>query len=103
MAAPDKSHIVVTFVAEKPELTHKFLTFHDTFRALMVYDEFKKHLKEAQISVKTLAAVLGMNPTSIANYKGRGEVPRHLAVIATLLSAVSSNEKSATEVLSAYL
>jgi hypothetical protein len=69
----------------------------------MMYDDFKKHLKEARISVKTLATILGMNPTSITNYRGRGEVPRHLAVIATLIGAAVSNRQSVVDVLSPYL
>lgn len=79
------------------------MLIHATFRHLMRYDEFKKHLKEARISVKTLAAILGMNPTSITNYRGKGEVPRHLAVIATLLGVVALNKLSIVDVLSAYL
>jgi hypothetical protein len=69
----------------------------------MRYDDFKRRLKEARIPVKTLAAILDMNPTSITNYRGRGEVPRHLAVIATLISGVVTSGRSVTEILSAYL
>ena len=90
-------------MAKKRAETHIFLGFCATLRDFMMYDEFKTHLKEAQIPVKTLAAALGMNPTSITNYRGRGEVPRHLAVIATLLSVVASKDESAINVLSPYL
>lgn len=91
------------FVGKSHAEAHIFVFFHATLRAFMMYDEFKKHLKEAQIPVKTLAAALEMNPNSITNYRGRGEVPRHLAVIATLLRAVAASDKSASEVLSSYL
>jgi len=71
----------------------------------MRYHEFKSILKEARIPVKTLAAILDMNPTSITNYKdgGKGEVPRHLAVVVTLLSALSEHKIPVDQVLSRYL
>lgn len=88
---------------ENAKKTHDIVSQRGTLRPLMMYDEFKRYLKEARISVKTLAVILGMNPTSITNYRGRGEVPRYLAVIATLLGAAASSSKPVTEVLSAYL
>ena len=94
---------MMCIVAKKLGETHIVVVFCGTLRHFMMYDEFKKHLKEAQISVKTLAAALGMNPTSITNYRGRGEVPRHLAVIATLLGGVASKNESPVDVLSPYL
>ena len=57
--------------------------------AAMTYVEFKAELRRAKMTVKELAAVLGMNPISITNYKAVGEVPRHLAVIVTLLAALA--------------
>jgi len=69
----------------------------------MKYDEFKGILKKARIPVKSLAIILDMNPTSITNYRGKGQVPRHLAIIATLIGALVSHRISLTEILSAYL
>lgn len=69
----------------------------------MMYIEFKRILKEARLPVKTLAAILDMNPTSITNYRQKGEVPRHLAVIVTLVGTLASQRISIKEVLSTYL
>jgi hypothetical protein len=70
----------------------------------MQYDVFKRTLKEARVPVKTLAAVLGIQPTSITNYKGsRGEVPRHIAVVATLLRELASHGIPVETALEAYL
>lgn len=57
----------------------------------MRYDEFKKCLKVAGLSVKELAELLDMQPNSITNYRAKGTVPRHLAVIATLLAALHAH------------
>lgn len=69
----------------------------------MTYDEFKRSLKQARISVKDFATVLDMNPTSITNYKAKGRVPRHLAVVVTLFSALSEHKIPVDQVLSRYL
>jgi len=52
----------------------------------MTYDEFKAKLKVAKLSVRELAEILDMRPNSITNYRAKGEVPRHLAVIAVLMA-----------------
>lgn len=89
-------------VDRKPQ-THALLVFCATLRHhTMMYDEFKSILKEARIPVKTLAAILDMNPTSITNYRRKGVVPRHLAVIATLMGVLSAQRISAKEILSTY-
>lgn len=65
----------------------------------MRYDEFKKCLKVAGISVKELAEVLDMQPNSITNYRARGSVPRHLGVIASLLAVLATHGIDHSEVL----
>lgn len=57
--------------------------------AAMTYDEFKHELKRAKLSIRMLAELLEMNPTSITNYKRTGTVPQHLAVIAVMLAELS--------------
>jgi hypothetical protein len=52
----------------------------------MTYDEFLMDLGKAGLSVKGFADLIGMNPNSVSNYAGTGEVPRHLAVIAALIA-----------------
>lgn len=50
------------------------------------YEDFKNELRRANLSVTRFAALLDMKAVSITNYRARGSVPRHLAVIATLLA-----------------
>ena len=57
--------------------------------AAMTYAEFKHELKRAKLSIKMLAKLLEMNPTSITNYKRTGSVPRHLAAIAVMIAELS--------------
>jgi hypothetical protein len=84
-------------------IKHTLLWLSDRIARLMKYDEFRKTLKEAKIPVKTLALVLEMNPTSITNYRGKGVVPRHLAVMATLIKALQLNGHNSKEYLASYL
>lgn len=35
--------------------------------------------------------LIGMNPNSITNYTGRGDVPQHIAPIAVLVAEMSAN------------
>lgn len=54
----------------------------------MRYDAFQEELKGARLSVRAFARLLKLNPNSITNYKTVGEVPSHLAVIASLIRAM---------------
>ena len=51
----------------------------------MQYDEFKRQLGKAGITVKYFAELIKQNPNSITNYAAQGEVPPHLAIIAALM------------------
>ncbi len=57
----------------------------------MVYEEFKRHLGKAGLSIKELAELLRQNPNSYTNYKTKGEVPDHLAVIVALMGEMADN------------
>ena len=65
----------------------------------MTYDQFKDCLRLANLSVRDLAVILDMKPNSITNYRAKGVVPRHLAVIATLLATLVAYDLDAVEVL----
>lgn len=52
----------------------------------MTYIEFIRHIRKANLTLKDFAELLKMNPASLSNYAKKGEVPMHLAVIATLLA-----------------
>jgi len=56
----------------------------------VTYDDFLGELNSAGLSVKRFADLVGMQPNSVSNYKKRGEVPIHLALIASLLAEMSA-------------
>lgn len=58
----------------------------------MTYDNFLGELSKAGLSVKRFADLIGMQPNSVSNNKKRGEVPVHLALIASLLAEMSSHQ-----------
>jgi hypothetical protein len=51
----------------------------------MTYDEFRRQLGKAGLSVKSFAELIKQKPNSITNYAAQGEVPPHLAMIAALM------------------
>jgi hypothetical protein len=51
----------------------------------MQYAQFQQILDEAGLSLREFALLLKLNPNSLTNYKKRGTVPSHLAVIANLV------------------
>lgn len=51
----------------------------------MTYEELQRHIGKAGLRLNELARLLGMNPISISNMRKRGEVSKHLAVVAVLL------------------
>jgi hypothetical protein len=55
----------------------------------VTYDDFLGELNRAGLSVKRFADLIGMQPNSVSNYKKRGDVPIHLALIASLLAEMS--------------
>ena len=55
----------------------------------MTYTEFKRQLGKAGLTVRAFAALLGQTPNSITNYASKGEVPTHLAIIATLMAEMA--------------
>jgi len=56
----------------------------------MTYDKFLDELNKAGLSVKRFADLVGMQPNSVSNNRKRGEVPIHLALIASLLAEMSA-------------
>ncbi len=57
----------------------------------MSYDDFITELNTAGLSVRRFAHLMGMQPNSISNNKKKGEIPDHLAVIASLLAEMSNH------------
>lgn len=54
------------------------------------YDDFIGELNKAGLTVRRFAELMGMKPNSVSNNKKTGEIPMHLAVIASLLAELSS-------------
>jgi len=65
----------------------------------MTYDEFKRHVGKAGLTIKAFAELLKLNPASISNYAKTGEVPSHLAVIAVLFAELAERKVNYKEVL----
>ncbi len=57
----------------------------------MTYDEFRRQLGKAGLTVKSFADLIKLNPNSITNYATHGEVPPHLAIIATLMADMADH------------
>lgn len=51
----------------------------------MDYAEFKRQVHKAGITLHAFSRLMGLNVSTISGYSG-GEVPQHLALIATLLA-----------------
>lgn len=60
-------------------------------RCCVVYTEFLSELERAGLSVRSFAELIGMNPNSITNYAGRGEVPQHIALLVVLVAEMAAH------------
>jgi len=65
----------------------------------MTYDEFKRHMGKAGLTIRAFAELLRLNPASISNYSKTGVVPSHLAVIVVLLGELAELKVNYKEVL----
>ena len=55
----------------------------------MNYDNFIALLEGAGLSGRAFARLLHLHPNSISNYKKKGDLPSHLAVIAALIHTMN--------------
>lgn len=55
----------------------------------MDYEEFRRHLGKAGLTVKDFAELLKLHRNSITNCAQKGVVPSHLAVISALLGEMA--------------
>ncbi len=58
----------------------------------MTYDEFRRQLGKAGLTVKSFAELIKQKPNSITNYAAQGEVPPHLAIIVALMADMADHE-----------
>lgn len=56
-----------------------------------MYAEFRRQLGKAGLTVKSFAELIKQTPNSITNHAKSGEVPSHLAIIATLMGEMAEN------------
>lgn len=66
----------------------------------MTYDEFQRQIGKAGLNIRQFAELVKMNRISLSNNKKKGDVPSHLAVIATLLGEMAERQIDFREVLS---
>jgi hypothetical protein len=52
----------------------------------VTYEEFISEIAKAGLSIRAFADLLRMRPNSISNNAKRGQIPAHLAIIASLLA-----------------
>ncbi len=57
----------------------------------MTYEEFRRQLGKAGLTVKGFAELIKQTPNSITNYATQGEVPPHLAIIAALMGDMAES------------
>jgi hypothetical protein len=57
----------------------------------MTYDEFRRQLGKAGLTVKGFAELIKQTPNSITNYATQGAVPPHLAIIAALMGDMAES------------
>ena len=55
----------------------------------MNYERFLAELGKAGLTVRGFAELIGMNRNSVSNCASRGEVPRHLALVAVLIAEMN--------------
>ena len=58
----------------------------------VTYDDFIAELNKAGLTVRRFADLMGMQPNSVSNNKKKGEIPMHLAVIASLLAEMTHRD-----------
>lgn len=65
----------------------------------MTYDEFRRQIGKAGLTIQTFADLVKMNRISLSNYKNK-DVPSHLAVMATLMGAMADGQTDFRNALS---
>ena len=65
----------------------------------MTYDEFKRHVGKAGLTIRAFAELIKLNPASISNHSKTGEIPSHLGIIAVLLAELAERRVDFKEVM----
>lgn len=62
------------------------------YSLFMRYEEFKRQLGKAGLTIAEFAELVKLNRKSISNYSKHGDIPSHLAVIITLLAEMAERK-----------
>ena len=57
----------------------------------MIYEEFKRHLGKAGLTVREFANLMKLNTNSISNYASMNRVPTHHAVVVALMGELAEH------------
>jgi len=57
----------------------------------MTYEEFRRQIGKAGLTIKGFAELIKQTPNSITNYAAQGDVPSHLAIIAALMGDMAES------------
>lgn len=68
----------------------------------MDYQEFRRHLGKAGLTVNEYSALIDVRPNSISNYAKKLDVPRVHAVIAVMLGEAADRSVNFREVLARF-
>lgn len=74
--------------------------FSNPYNRFMNYDEFRRHIGKAGLKMQEFADLIRMTPAALSNYRQKGEVPTHLAIIAVLLGELADNQIDYRQALS---
>ncbi len=58
----------------------------------MVYQEFKRHLGKAGLTVREFASLMRIKNNSVSNYAAADKVPSHHAIAVALMGAMAENQ-----------
>ncbi|MFA6192992.1 MAG: hypothetical protein WC665_11665 [Sulfurimonas sp.] len=58
----------------------------------MTYNKFKDNIKKAGLSLDEFSSLIKTSHRSISNYSATGKIPKHLAIISTLMHEMAKND-----------
>lgn len=67
----------------------------------MTYEEFRRQLGKAGLTLKQFAGLVRLNGNSVANYAAHGEVPSHWAIVAVLMGEMAERKIDFKSILEA--
>lgn len=65
----------------------------------MIYQEFKRHLGKAGLTVREFADLMGIKNNSVSNYAAVDKVPSHHAVVVALMGVMAEHQIDFREII----